>query len=131
MSQKLPLLDFTEIGVFVFEQDKEFVIYPLNKPPVCFRGFKVLSYDDVDVETGTYSGDYTMYLTVSGKLIVEFETAGYVEGEERSGYRKARKLETLNDVWTFHSHIDQAYIDFLAECAKKLEQPTLFWLKVE
>lgn len=131
MSQKLPLLDFTEIGVFVFEQDKEFVIYPLNKPPVCFRGVKVLSYDAFSDETGNMYGTYTLYLTVSGKLIAEYESNGYVDGEERSGYRKVKKLETLNDVWTFLSYIDQYYIDFLSLCAKKLEQPTLFWLKVE
>jgi hypothetical protein len=133
MSQLLPVIDPTTLSAFIFAEDKAFELYPTNKPPVCFRGFKVHEFTDDTM--GSEECIYAMYITNRGTLIMSYVTVNYATYENSPDgdptELKLKKFENLNDVWTFFKFIHPDYTNFLSACAKKLENPTLFWLKVE
>lgn len=106
---------------------KEYVLYPKGKPPVCFSGYVLHEHVDNN------ECEYRMYMTSAGTLIMCYETVNFDTLQYRPEASKLRlkKLNTLNDVWTFFPTVFDEYIAFLSECAKKLKVPNLFWLKVE
>lgn len=108
---------------------KEYVLYPKGKPPVCFSGYVLHEH------MNNNECKYLMYMTSAGTLIMGYETINLdtlqCHPEEDPSELRLKKLNTLNDVWTFFPTVFDEYVAFLSECAKKLNVPNLFWLKFE
>lgn len=135
MSQQLPVINPLDLGLFIFECNKDFVFYPSNKPPVCFCGFEVHTFSDITNENSPEPFEYAMFITNGGNLIMKYTHERFgicIEDLNVDPIQiKVKRFATFNDVWTFFKEIDNRYIDFLAECAKKLENPTMFWLNLD
>jgi len=132
MSQGISPVSPDIVNAVVDARWQDYVLYPTDKPPVCFNA-SVIHMVLVSIHEFE-DHKYTMYLTKKGKLILEFvkielEFNGDVEAQpEDVVVRKVRALKSLNDVWTMFDKQCTAYIDFLNECGKALGDPNMFWL---